>query len=55
MGKLKSSRLSYSLVESFPELSSLRRHSKYEVDFVDTVVALILRLTEPLNYFETHY
>ena len=37
MGKLKSSRL----VESFPELSVSRRQSKYEVDFVDSVVALI--------------
>ena len=41
MGKLKSLRLSYSLVESFPELSILRRQSKYEVDFMDSVVSLI--------------
>ena len=41
MGKLRSSRLSYSLVESFPELSILRRQSKYEEDFMDSVVSLI--------------
>ena len=43
MGKLKSSRLSYTcnLVKRFPELSISRRQSKYEVDFVHSVVSLI--------------
>ena len=30
MGKLKSSRLSYNLVESFPDLSVSSRQSRYE-------------------------
>ena len=34
MGKLKLSRLLYSLMKSFPKLSISRRQSKYEVDFV---------------------
>ena len=41
MGKLKSPPLSYCLVESFPGSSILRSQSKYEVDFVDSVVSLI--------------
>ena len=41
MGKLNSSRVSYSLVESFPKLSISKKESKYEVDFVDSVVALL--------------
>ena len=43
MGKLKSSHLSYSLVESFPELSISRRQSKYEVDYMDSAESLISR------------
>ena len=46
MGKLKSSRLSYSLVESFPELSISRRQSKYEVAFMDSVVSLMSSLID---------
>ena len=41
MGKLKSSRLSYSLVESFAELSISRRQTKYEAVFVDSVLSLV--------------
>ena len=41
IGKLKSSLLSYIIVDKFPLLSVSRSKSKYEVEFEDSVVSFI--------------